>query len=168
MHRALRILTALPLLGGAAVYVAFTASILLNAIFLPGMKTLLLGGSVIFFMGLVDDVHPLPALLKFTLQVAVALFVVLVGGIQLTFFFGTLWEPMVNIPLTVLWMVGLTNAMNFFDGIDGLAASMSIVAVDSGRFSCTKPLNLLLHTHSPLRGSLGPGIKAFPGSLNPA
>jgi UDP-GlcNAc:undecaprenyl-phosphate GlcNAc-1-phosphate transferase len=117
-----------PLLGGAAVYVAFTASILLNAIFLPGMKVLLLGGSLIFFLGLIDDVHPLPALLKLTLQGAVALFVILVGRIQLTFFFGTPWEPMVNIPLTVLWMVGLTNAMNFFDGVDGLAASMSIVA----------------------------------------
>lgn len=117
-----------PLLGGAAVYVAFTLSILLNGIFLPGMKILLLGGSLIFFMGLADDVHPLPALIKFAVQVAVTLFVVLVGRIQLTFFFGTSWEPVLNVPLTVLWMVGLTNAVNFFDGIDGLAASLSIVA----------------------------------------
>ena len=117
-----------PLLGGAAVYVAFTASILLNGIFLPGMKILLLGGSVIFFMGLIDDIFPLPALLKFMLQVAVALFVILVGHIRLTFFFGAQWELLLNIPLTVLWMVGLTNAMNFFDGIDGLASAMSIIA----------------------------------------
>jgi UDP-GlcNAc:undecaprenyl-phosphate GlcNAc-1-phosphate transferase len=117
-----------PLLGGAAVYVAFTASILLNGIFLPGMKVLLLGGSFIFFMGLIDDIFPLPALLKFILQVAVAVFVILVGPIQLTFFFGAMWEPLLNIPLTVLWMVGLTNAMNFFDGIDGLASAMSIIA----------------------------------------
>jgi UDP-GlcNAc:undecaprenyl-phosphate GlcNAc-1-phosphate transferase len=117
-----------PLLGGAAVYVAFTASILLNGIFLPGMKVLLLGGSFIFFMGLIDDIFPLPALLKFILQVAVAVFVILVGQIQLTFFFGAMWEPLLNIPLTVLWMVGLTNAMNFFDGIDGLASAMSIIA----------------------------------------
>jgi UDP-GlcNAc:undecaprenyl-phosphate GlcNAc-1-phosphate transferase len=117
-----------PLLGGAAVYVAFTASILLNGIFLPGMKVLLLGGSFIFFMGLIDDIFPLPALLKFILQVAVAVFVILVSPIQLTFFFGAMWEPLLNIPLTVLWMVGLTNAMNFFDGIDGLASAMSIIA----------------------------------------
>ena len=117
-----------PLLGGAAVYVAFTASILLNGIFLPGMKVLLLGGSIVFFMGLVDDIFPLPALLKFILQVAVALFVILVGHIQLTFFFAARWEPLLNVPLTVLWMVGLTNAMNFFDGIDGLASAMSIIA----------------------------------------
>ena len=117
-----------PLLGGVAVYVAFTASILLNGIFLPGMKVLLLGGSIVFFMGLVDDIFPLPALLKFILQVAVALFVILVGHIQLTFFFAARWEPLLNVPLTVLWMVGLTNAMNFFDGIDGLASAMSIIA----------------------------------------
>jgi len=116
-----------PLLGGVAVFVAFSVALFLNNVFLPGMKSLLLGASLIFVMGLIDDVKPLPALPKFILQVAISLIVIIVGDIHLTFFFHSAWAPFVNIPLTVLWMVGLTNAMNFFDGIDGLASSLSII-----------------------------------------
>jgi UDP-GlcNAc:undecaprenyl-phosphate/decaprenyl-phosphate GlcNAc-1-phosphate transferase len=116
-----------PLLGGVAVYVAFSAALFLNNVFLPGMKSLLLGASLIFVMGLIDDVNPLPALLKFIFQVAISLVVIVVGDIHLTFFYYSSWAPLINIPLTVLWMVGLTNAMNFFDGIDGLASALSII-----------------------------------------
>ena len=116
-----------PLLGGVAVFVAFSVALFLNNVFLPGMKSLLLGASLIFVMGLMDDVKPLPALLKFILQVAIALIVIFVGDIQLTFFYHSSWAPLVNVPLTVLWMVGLTNSMNFFDGIDGLASALSII-----------------------------------------
>jgi UDP-GlcNAc:undecaprenyl-phosphate GlcNAc-1-phosphate transferase len=116
-----------PLLGGAAVFIAFSSALFLNNVFLPGMKSLLIGACLIFVMGLIDDINPLPALLKFFLQVSISFLVVLVGDIQLTFFYHSAWAPLINIPLTVLWMVGLTNAMNFFDGIDGLASSLSII-----------------------------------------
>lgn len=117
-----------PLFGGLAVYLAFCTSLLLNGVFLPGMKVLLAGASLIFIMGIWDDIHPLPALMKLGLQVLVSLLVILGGDIQLTFFYGASWAPLLNIPLTLLWIVGLTNAMNFFDGIDGLAAGISIIA----------------------------------------
>jgi len=116
-----------PLLGGLGIYVAFTLSLLLNGVFLPGMKILLLGSTLIFIMGLWDDIRPLPALLKFIIQIFIALLVIIWGDIQLTFFYHASWAPFINIPLTVLWIVGLTNAMNFFDGIDGLATGMSII-----------------------------------------
>jgi UDP-GlcNAc:undecaprenyl-phosphate GlcNAc-1-phosphate transferase len=119
---------ATPLLGGLGIYLAFTVSLLLNGIFLPGMKIVLLGATLIFALGLWDDIRPLPALLKFIIQVLITLMVILLGDIQLTFFYGASLAPLVNIPLTLLWIVGLTNAMNFFDGIDGLAAGMSIVS----------------------------------------
>jgi UDP-GlcNAc:undecaprenyl-phosphate GlcNAc-1-phosphate transferase len=118
-----------PLLGGLGIYVAFTLSLLLNGVFLPGMKILLLGSTLIFIMGLWDDIRPLPALLKFIVQILIALLVIIWGDIQLTFFYHASWAPFINIPLTVLWIVGLTNAMNFFDGIDGLATGMSIIVV---------------------------------------
>ncbi|MBW2609809.1 MAG: undecaprenyl/decaprenyl-phosphate alpha-N-acetylglucosaminyl 1-phosphate transferase [Deltaproteobacteria bacterium] len=117
-----------PLLGGLAVYLAFSLSLLLNNIYLPGMKILLLGATLTFIIGLWDDIRPLPALLKFILQVIISLLVIILGDIQLTFFYRASWAPAINIPITVLWIVGLTNAMNFFDGIDGLAAGMSIIA----------------------------------------
>jgi len=116
-----------PLLGGLGIYVAFTLSLLLNGVFLPGMKILLLGSTLIFIMGLWDDIRPLPALLKFIIQILIALLVIIWGDVQLTFFYHASWAPFINIPLTVLWIVGLTNAMNFFDGIDGLATGMSII-----------------------------------------
>lgn len=117
-----------PLLGGLAVYAAFMSSLLLNSVFLPGMKIFLVGATLIFMMGLADDIRPLPALLKLLLQILISLFVILLGHIKLTFFFGAVWADALNIPLTVLWMVGLTNAMNFFDGVDGLAGAMAIIS----------------------------------------
>ena len=116
-----------PLLGGVAVYVAFTAAILLNGVFLPAMKALLLGATLIFVIGLIDDMHPLPAFLKLIFQVLISLLVILWGDVQFTFFYRANWAPLINIPLTVVWIVGLTNAMNFFDGLDGLASALSII-----------------------------------------
>jgi len=116
-----------PLLGGAAVYVAFTSAILLNGIFLPGMKVLLLGGTLIFVMGLMDDVSPLPAIVKFFTQILIAFLVVFLGDIHITSVGGGAWENLLGIILTVLWIVGLTNAMNFFDGMDGLASAVSMI-----------------------------------------
>ena len=115
------------LLGGVAVYAAFTAALLLNGVFLPGMKVLLLGATLIFVIGLIDDIHPLPALLKLIFQVLISLLVILWGNVEFTFFYRASWAQLVNIPLTVLWIVGLTNAMNFFDGLDGLATALSII-----------------------------------------
>ena len=117
-----------PLMGGLAVYLAFSLSLLLNGVFLPGMKALLLGSTLIFAMGLSDDVRPLPPIWKFILQILITLFVIIAGDISLTFFSHSSWAPVLNIPLTVVWIVGLTNAMNFFDGVDGLAAGLSIIA----------------------------------------
>ena len=116
-----------PLLGGLGIYLAFLLSLLFNNVFYPGMKILLLGASLILIVGLWDDIKPIPALLKFIIQVLISLVVILYGNIQLTFFYDTPFAPFINIPLTILWIVGLTNAMNFFDGVDGLAATLSIV-----------------------------------------
>ena len=116
-----------PLLGGLAVYMAFTGALLLNGVFLPRMKILLLGATLIFIIGLWDDIHPLSAPLKFILQVLISLLIIIWADIELTFFYREFWAPVINIPLTLLWIVGLTNAMNFFDGIDGLASGLGAI-----------------------------------------
>jgi UDP-GlcNAc:undecaprenyl-phosphate GlcNAc-1-phosphate transferase len=85
------------------------------------------GATLIFLMGLWDDIRPLSASLKFIFQVLISLLVIVLGDIQLTLFYGESWAPVVNISLTLLWIVGLTNALNFFDGIDGLASGTSLV-----------------------------------------
>jgi UDP-GlcNAc:undecaprenyl-phosphate/decaprenyl-phosphate GlcNAc-1-phosphate transferase len=116
-----------PLLGGLAVYLAFLLSILLNNIYLPGMKIILLAGSLMLAMGLLDDIRPIPAIVKLVLQILFSLIVIILGNIHFTFFYHSSWAPLINVPLTVLWIVGITNAMNFFDGLDGLASTLSII-----------------------------------------
>jgi UDP-GlcNAc:undecaprenyl-phosphate GlcNAc-1-phosphate transferase len=116
-----------PLLGGLAVYLGFSVSLLVNDVFLPDMKILLFGATLIFLMGLWDDIRPLSASLKLLLQILISLLVIVWGEIYVTLFYGESWAPIINIPLTVLWIVGLTNALNFFDGIDGLASGISVV-----------------------------------------
>lgn len=116
-----------PLLGGLAVQASFAVSLLVNNVFLPQMKVLLAGAALIFLIGLWDDIRPLNSGIRLLCQVIVALYVILAGGISLTFFSQQFWSPVFNVPLTVLWIVGLTNAMNFFDGMDGLAAGLSVM-----------------------------------------
>jgi len=118
---------ATPLLGGLAVFLAFGFSLAVNNVFLPGMKSLLAGSFLIFVIGLWDDVRPISAALRFFLQIAISILVVTYGKITLTLFIQFPGADALNFVLTILWLVGLTNAMNFFDGIDGLAAGLSVI-----------------------------------------
>lgn len=118
---------ATPLLGGLAIYCATIIPLLLNAVMLPDMEALLLSGTFIFLVGLLDDVRPLPPIWRFLAQILASAFLIFAGNISLKLFAGTP-VPALDIPLTMLWLVGLTNAMNFFDGMDGLAAGLSIIS----------------------------------------
>lgn len=93
----------------------------------------LAGALVIHFTGLADDFLDLKARFKFLIQVGVAILLVATG-----FVFKTLWIPFVNVefqlgyaawPLTALWIVGVVNAVNLIDGMDGLCSSISGVVV---------------------------------------
>ena len=119
---------ATPLLGGLAVFLAFGFSLMLNRVFLPSMKSLLAGSFLIFIIGLWDDIRPISARLRFLLQILISVFVIVMGNISLTLFVQFPAADIFNFFLTILWMVGLTNAMNFFDGIDGLAAGLAMIS----------------------------------------
>ena len=115
-----------PLMGGIAVYLGILGAIGANAIVGQGMVLVLLGGTVIAAVGIWDDVRPIPPAVKLAGQV-LAMGIVMIGGKVLTLFqAGWIGTP-VNILLTVLWIVGITNAMNFFDGMDGLATGLSAI-----------------------------------------
>ncbi|MBI4014064.1 MAG: undecaprenyl/decaprenyl-phosphate alpha-N-acetylglucosaminyl 1-phosphate transferase [Candidatus Rokubacteria bacterium] len=116
-----------PLLGGVAVYLAFLVSLLANSILSPAVIGLLVAATGVMLVSLVDDVRPLPAGLKLAVLVLATL-VVVYSGISLTLFPArTFWGQALNLLLTIVWVVGITSAMNFFDGMDGLAAGLAAI-----------------------------------------
>lgn len=117
-----------PLLGGYAIYVAFLISLLANSVLSPALWGLLVAGTLVILVSRIDDDRPLPAGLKLGV-ILIAALIVIGSGISLTLFpTRPLWGQVLNAVLTILWIVGLTNAMNFFDGMDGLAAGLAAIA----------------------------------------
>ncbi len=117
-----------PLLGGVAIYLAFVGSLLANSILTQAVGGLLIGGTLVTVISLIDDIRPIPASWKLGVMV-LATMVVIFSGISLALFpTRTLWGQALNMLLTILWVVGITSAMNFFDGMDGLAAGLAAIA----------------------------------------
>ncbi len=143
---------ATPLLGGLAILVGVVVAAVIwlpstialphTAHALPGEKgtvhtwTILAGACVITAVGAIDDWRDLPPLLKLLGQVGAALIVVKGGAVvtDVTLpFVGALQFPHEGGVLTVIWLVGLMNVVNFSDGVDGLAAGLC--AIDGVAFS---------------------------------
>ena len=119
--------------GGIAVYIAF---IITSMIFLKAdvaLRGILLGGFVIFLGGLLDDIYDLNAWIKLMFQSAGAIILMTVGKLDL----GTLHLPFgLVIPasifsyiITFFWIIGITNAINLLDGLDGLSSGFSIIVL---------------------------------------
>jgi len=125
--------TTTPLLGGVAVYFAFLIAVLANTagmadpvIVTEGMLGILTGGTVLFLVCIKDDIREIPAFTKLAVQI-VAAGIVIWSGRLLTLFPHGLWGDTLNVLLTVLWIVGITNAFNFLDGMDGLATGLAVI-----------------------------------------
>jgi len=128
-------------LGGVAIYTSFVASVLVASLILfknphssfsYKLVGLLCGGSIILVLGLVDDIKGTRAPVKVGWQIAAALVTSAFFGIKITYvdvpFFGVIWLGTFSVPLTLLWVIGLTNAINWIDGLDGLAAGICSIA----------------------------------------
>lgn len=130
-----------PRLGGVAILISFggglivaslaglATSSLRAALSLKDVTTILLPGLLIFLLGIYDDLHGIGAYWKFALE-AVAATLLFAGGLQildLPVLFGSQRLPwFVGLPLTILWVLGITNAFNLIDGLDGLAAGSAL------------------------------------------
>ena len=115
-----------PRIGGIAVYLAFAGSVLVNSVLSSNMEAILIGGSLLLVIGVWDDACELPAWLKLVAQLAAA-GLVIHAGIVLTLLPPTHLGTAINVFLTLLWIVGITNAFNFFDGMDGLATGLAML-----------------------------------------
>jgi UDP-GlcNAc:undecaprenyl-phosphate GlcNAc-1-phosphate transferase len=116
---------ATPLLGGAAVYTGFLAALLINGIFSLELGAILIASFLLFAVGVVDDYREISASIKLITQIICAVLVISCGIVLrlIPTSFG-IFATMGNALLTVFWIIGITNAMNFFDGMDGLAAGL--------------------------------------------
>jgi UDP-GlcNAc:undecaprenyl-phosphate GlcNAc-1-phosphate transferase len=121
-----------PRLGGLAMAIGALLPLLMWAPMSPTMVGFLCGVAIIVFFGVWDDVKGLDYRLKFLGQVIAVLVVVLYGGVTIKYvpFLGP--EPLPHhfaIPLTVFALVGVTNAINLADGLDGLAGGITLLSL---------------------------------------
>lgn len=116
-----------PLLGGAAIIISFISALLANMILDARDIALIAGGTVVAIVGLIDDWKSIHARYKLVIQIVVVIFLIHSGIILDLFPTQTTWGYLLNALLSIIWIVGLTNAMNFIDGMDGLATGVSAI-----------------------------------------
>jgi len=128
----------IPRMGGLAIFFGFLLSGLVFLAPLDGqLRRILLGAVIIVILGIFDDIYELSAKLKLLVQIVCALIVTL-GKEGLTidvlsnpniFSPDPYWElGWLSVPVTVVWIVGMTNAVNLIDGLDGLACGVSCIS----------------------------------------
>lgn len=126
----------MPRLGGLAVYLAFIGAFLVAMPWVEGYRTnvilgILIGGTIVTIVGALDDRFDLSPKVKLLGQV-IAAGVVVAFGVKMDFVilpFGDGTQMgWLGIPITIFWIVGVTNAINLIDGLDGLAAGVSAIA----------------------------------------
>lgn len=128
----------IPRLGGLAIFIAFLFSVILFADIDRQMQGILLGTIMIVVLGVLDDIITLRALPKFLVQIAAA-GVVVYHGCSIQFisnpnvfsqaaYLNLGW---LSTPITIIWIVAITNAVNFIDGLDGLAVGVSAISTAS-------------------------------------
>ena len=125
----------IPRMGGLAIFLGFLISVLLFVDVTQQIRGILLGAVLIVACGAIDDVISLRAWIKLLIQIAAAVIAVAHGVVIEVFrnpnifsenealILGTL-----AVPVTILWIVGITNSVNLIDGLDGLAVGVSTIA----------------------------------------
>lgn len=125
----------IPRMGGLAIFLGFLLSVVLFADITHQVRGILIGAVLIVACGAIDDVVNLRAWIKLLVQVAAAVIAV-AHGVVIEFFSNPnifsdnelLVLGWLSIPVTVLWIVGITNSVNLIDGLDGLAVGVSTIA----------------------------------------
>nr|MBP6944091.1 undecaprenyl/decaprenyl-phosphate alpha-N-acetylglucosaminyl 1-phosphate transferase [Candidatus Omnitrophota bacterium] len=151
----------IPLMGGIAIFTAFMTTYL---IFMRGGKVnmgLVVGGASIFLLGVVDDIRGLSPQTKLVGQIVCASLAVMFGVSIKVIPFAA-----ISVPITILWMVGITNSFNLLDNMDGLSAGVTAIA-SLTLFACS----LALHSYEIAMVSLimaGASLGFLPHNFYPA
>lgn len=121
-----------PRLGGLAIFAGFFTSIMIFGTLNNGIQHLLAGCFILFFIGIKDDITSVSAFKKFFIQILAAGIVMFMGDIRISSFQGIFGvynlEYGVSYMFTFLVIIGITNAINLIDGLDGLAGSIIMLS----------------------------------------
>ncbi len=121
----------MPRMGGLAIFGAFLLGYMLFARSTYQMISILIGGFIIVFTGLIDDISPIRAKTKFLLQLAAACVVVFYGNIIIDHVdmlgLNIVFPVPINYIITLLFIVAITNAINLIDGLDGLSSGIASI-----------------------------------------
>lgn len=119
-------------LGGTVILFSFLIGIWISHPMEREIKPLIIGAFIMYVVGLIDDICDLKPLLKLLGQV-IAASVIVFYGITIDFISfpmgPTIHFGFLSIPITIIWIVAITNAINLIDGLDGLASGVSIIAL---------------------------------------
>lgn len=121
----------MPLLGGLAIFSGVTVAAAIFCEYKPELIAAWVGGLIITLLGIFDDKHSLSPWVKLLGQTAAALVAIFFGGVSISHInlFGHYIQfGWLSIPITVIWIVGMTNAINLIDGLDGLACGVSAIS----------------------------------------
>jgi len=132
----------IPRLGGVAIWLSvlfsFVFLVLINSDYPHGngLSGIFLGGSIIFLLGLIDDLYDLNPKFKLFIQVGAAVIAFLLG-VKIDILSNPFGDPIMlglfSLPITIFWLTGITNAVNFIDGVDGLAGGViAIISLTLG------------------------------------
>jgi UDP-GlcNAc:undecaprenyl-phosphate GlcNAc-1-phosphate transferase len=163
----------IPRMGGLAIFFGFILSTLVFVPMNDQYRGMLLGAVVIVVLGIFDDIYSLKASFKFAVQIAAALIALFSGNVISAlsnpniFSQNPVWElGWLAYPVTVIWIVAITNSVNLIDGLDGLACGVSTIS------SMTMLVIALVVSDLPvalLMAALAGGSIGFlPYNLNPA
>ena len=120
----------MPRLGGLGIYMGFLLGYILFGTMSIRMNSILIGSIIIIITGIIDDINPIPAKIKFLFQIIAASVVAFYGQILLTNLeaFGLYINfGLLSYPITILFIVAIINCINLIDGLDGLAAGLSSI-----------------------------------------
>jgi len=116
-----------PLLGGVAVYLAFSIGAVSMMWYSYELKGVVYAATIVFLLGLADDIFKLSSVFRLAVQL-IAVFVLFIHGLELHFAPDFFDIHVLDKLITVLWVLGITNAVNFLDGMDGLCGGFGAIA----------------------------------------
>lgn len=133
-------------LGGTVILLSFLIGIWLGHP-IEEVKPLVMGAIVMYLVGLIDDIYDLKPILKLIGQI-VAASIVAFYGITIDFISfpmgPTIHFGILSIPITIIWIVAITNAINLIDGLDGLASGVSAIGLITIAFIAILQANVFI------------------------